>query len=93
MAINNSPFDDAVVPVPSGAPAGGGITGGLPMPDAGSDPVSWAFQDRACPTPGTQETSNASGLTRVDQVGIDGSGVRERNMDLETPSKNLAGGN
>lgn len=88
-----TPFDDAVVPTPSGAPAGGGTLGGVPMPEAGSDPVMWAFQERACPTPGTSETPNSSGLTRVDIIGIEGgSGVRARNIDLETPSKNLAGG-
>ena len=93
MAINDSPFFDAVVPVPDGGPTGGGTTGGVPMPNPGDDPVMWAFQDRACPTPGTSETRNASGLTRVDLVGgISGDGVRERNIDLETPSKNLAGG-
>jgi hypothetical protein len=88
----NTPFFDAVVPTPGGSPAGGGTTGGLPVPAPGVDPVLWAFQERIGPTPGTDETPNASGLQRVDLVGIEGSGVRARNIDLETPSKNLAGG-
>lgn len=89
----NTPFDDAVVPTPSGAPAGGGTTGGLPMPERGMDPMSTAFHDAIVPVPGTSETPNQSGLTRVDLVGVEGgSGVRARNIDLETPSKNLAGG-
>jgi len=92
MAINNSPFDDAVVPLPSGAAAGGGASS-VDMGPAGTDPVLWAFQERACPTPGTEMTPNASGMTPVERPGgFDEVGIRPRNMNLETPSKNLAGG-
>lgn len=92
MPINNSPFDDAVVPVPSGAAAGGGPPS-VPMDAGGPDPVSWAFQERIVPTPGTSMTPNASGMTPVERPGgFDDVGIRPRNMDLETPSKNLAGG-
>lgn len=88
----NTPFFDAVVPVPSGAATGGGASS-VPMDAAGADPVLWAFQERAVPTPGTEMTPNASGLTPVERPGgFDSVGVRPRNMDLETPSKNLAGG-
>lgn len=88
-----TPFHDAVVPTPGGSPSGGGTTGGVPMPERGADPMMTAFHDAVVPTPGVNETPNSSGLTRVDLVGIDGgSGVRARNIDLETPSKNLAGG-
>lgn len=87
MGINNSPFDDAVVPVPSGERSGGAVdTGGLPMPDAGSDPVTSAFYNAIVPTPGLKETANSSGLPpRVDTDGPPvGSSVPEPSM-LETP--------
>lgn len=86
----HTPFTDAVVPVPDGSPSGGAVArGGVPMPEAGSDPVSWAFQDRLVPTPGMSETSNSSGLPqRVDIIGPPvGDSVPEPSM-LETP-KNL----
>lgn len=90
MGINNSPFDDAVVPVPGGERSGGAVaTGGIPQSDPGTDPVLWAFQDRICPTPGTKETANSSGLPmRVDIDGPPvGDSVPAPSM-LETP-KNL----
>jgi len=92
MAINNSPFDDAVVPLPSGAAAGGGASS-VEMGAAGSDPMLSAFYDAVVPTPGTSMTPNTSGMTPVERPGgFDSVGIRPRNMDLETPSKNLAGG-
>lgn len=93
MPMPNSPFDDAVVPVPSGAPSGGGTTGGVPMDSPGQDPLTTAFWNAIVPTPGTSETPNASGITRVDRSGIDGSDAgAARDINLETPSKNLAAG-
>ena len=90
MSINNSPFTDAVVPVPGGEASGGAVeTGGRSMPDPGTDPVMWAFQERCCPTPGVSETANTSGLPpRIDVVGPPvGDSVPEPSM-LQTP-KNL----
>lgn len=89
----STPFHDAVVPTPSGAAAGGGPSS-VEMGDAGTDPVLWAFQERVVPTPGTSMTPNSvSGMTPVERPGgFSGDGVSERNMNLETPSKNLAGG-
>ena len=53
----------------------------------------WTFQDRVVPTPGTEMTPNSSGMPPVERPGgFDAVGIRPRNMDLETPSKNLAGG-
>ena len=87
-----TPFDDAVVPIPSGAAAGGGPSS-VDMGDAGSDPVMSAFYNAVVPTPGTSMTANSSGMTPIERPGgSDSVGVRPRNMDLETPSKNLAGG-
>lgn len=90
MGINNSPFDDAVVPVPGGERSGGAVaTGGLSMPEAGTDPVMSAFYDAIVPTPGLTETANSSGLPpRVDIDGPDvGDSVPAPSM-LDTP-KNL----
>jgi hypothetical protein len=86
-----TPFFDAVVPVPSGAAAGGGPSS-VDMGDAGSDPVMSAFYNAVVPTPGTSMTANASGLTPVERPGGFDSTVRARDIDKETPSKNLAGG-
>ena len=95
-----TPFDDAVVPVPSGSPTGGGVTGGIPVDQGGADPWPGGtpFYNAIAPNAGGgKETANSeSGLPpRVDLHGVDGarSGViRQRDIDMETPSKNLAGG-
>lgn len=94
----NTPFDDAVVPVPGGSPAGGGgIAGSLVQNNPGIDPTLWAFQEPIVPTPGQSATPNQSGLPLQQEIiGVDGAPGRNASLGqpsmLETPSKNLARG-
>lgn len=94
----NTPFDDAVVPIPSGSPSGsGGVSGSLIQDNPGIDPTLWAFQEPCCPTPSQSTTPNQSGLPpQLEIIPTTGAPGRNTQLDqpsmLDTPGKNLARG-
>ena len=69
----NTPFDNPIVPGPSGD--FGGITGGFPLPQGvGGDPITTPYDNGLCSGVGQSETPNSqSGLgLQVNTIDIGG---------------------